>query len=66
MAKGKNRSIFMLLLSIPMFGAASLFSAQIIFGRVVNVGLGVIAGVSLLGIVGTALTIKESAVVDDI
>ena len=51
----------MMVLAAPLFGSSMLFVAQLIFGRAVNVGLGVIAGVSLTGIVSIGATIKEGA-----
>ena len=61
MSKGKKRSYLMLVLAAPLFGSSMLFVAQLISGRVVNVGLGVVAGLSLVGIVSVAATIKEGA-----
>lgn len=58
--KGKKRSLLMLGLSIPMFSASVLFCLQLVLGRRVNVDLAVIAGVSLLSIVCTACTVKQS------
>ena len=60
MSKGRKRSIFMLGLGVPLFSSALLFVGQFIFGRQVNLGLGIVAGASLLLIVAVGSTIPES------
>lgn len=59
----KVKSIFMVILSLPMFASACLAALVVVLGNGRNLqvlpGLGVVAGVCLAGIVGTALTIKE-------
>ena len=50
----------MLGLGVPLFSSALLFVGQFIFGRQVNLGLGIVAGASLLLIVAVGSTIPES------
>jgi hypothetical protein len=59
MKTGKKRSALMLLLSVPMFLSSLLFTLQVIFSKAINPALAVIAGVSLVSIVGIGSTIKE-------